>query len=69
MNKKITYEILAYDWVMIDKNYIISYYTIVNGRAELISKLRELKKLYDKIIWYGNKEKRGCWEKKKRTVK
>lgn len=69
MNKKITYEILAYDWLEIDKNYVISYYTKVNGKAELISKMRELKKRYDKIIWYGNKKKRDIWEKKKRTVK
>lgn len=68
MNKKVTYEILAYDMLIIDRDYVLSYYTLVNGQAEFLSKMRELKKLYDKIVWHDNKNRCGCW-KKKRMVK
>lgn len=63
MTKKIEYDILGYHWSENNSTYLYKYYKTVIDKEEFEKTMNELKKFCQKIIWYDNKNKCGCWKK------
>lgn len=63
MDKKIEYNIMGYQWSEEFSTYLRKYYRTARGKKEFQKTINELKKYCQKIIWYDNKNRTGCWKR------